>query len=188
MNPDTPAADSLKSWQESCSKNRQQSWLFESFSSFQSSQRIICDSDVLYRTRQQGLTQSFVNSHVLKWFFQEVFFCTVIHSERLFGTSLFDLKLLKKELRRSTGRLYLQCTWKQQEMSHKQMSSSKKQKSYRKLVFIVQYPIELTARFVSWRPAWTCKVFIFVVMETNICFPELLLLFPVLEWFGETNL
>lgn len=150
MNPDTPAADSLKSWEESCSKNRGQSWLFKSFSSFQPSERIICDSDVLYRTRQQGLTQSFVNSHVLKQFFQEVFFfCTVIYSERLFGTSLFDFELLKKELRRSMGRLYLQCTWKQQEMSHKQMSSSKKQKSYRKLVFIVQYPIEFAARFVS---------------------------------------
>lgn len=51
----------------------------------------------------------------------------------------------------------------------------------------ISYGVPCQVCFVrAWLGMQSC--FIFVVMEKSIFFPELLLLFPVLEWFRDTNL
>lgn len=104
------------------------------------------------------------------FFFQEMFFFWMaMHFKRMLCISLLQkskliyllvsfIYLLQKELWKSIGRLFLQYIWEWYEMPYKQMSIYKKQQSYRKFSFIVQYPMESPGSFALWGLGWTCKV------------------------------
>lgn len=112
----------------------------------------------------------FVNSCDLQWFFfQEMFFFWMaMHFKRMLWISLLQIYLLQKELWKSIGRLFLQYIWEWYEMPYKQMSIYKKQKSYRKFIFIVQYPMESPGSFALWGLGWTCKVVYFLLLWREV--------------------
>lgn len=132
----------------------------------------------------------FVNSCGLQWFFfQEMFFFwTAMHFKRMLWISLLQIYLLQEELWRSIGRLFLQCIWEWYEMPYKHEHLQKAeviQEIYFYCTISCGVPWQIC--FVrAWLDMQSCLIF--VVMERSICFPELLLLFPVSERFRDTNL